>query len=97
VGSPGRQRTGSSHRTSCSEYLRLHTTQINKINKININGCEKGDFLKSMYIHFTTGLRNICTMNQERGKKLQTCLKLNNNFAEEFSFYLKVEFCAWKI
>ena len=50
----------------------------------------KGRFLKSMYIQFTTGLHNICTMNQERGKILQTCLKLNNNFTKEFSFYMKV-------
>ncbi len=50
----------------------------------------KGRYFKSMYIQFTTGLRNICTMSQERGKKLQTCPKLNNNFTKEFSFYMKV-------
>jgi hypothetical protein len=50
----------------------------------------KGRFFKSMYIHFNTGLRNICTMNQERGKTLQTCLKLNNNFTKKFGFYMKV-------
>jgi hypothetical protein len=36
----------------------------------------KGRLFKSMYIYFTTGLRNICTMNQERGKKTANLSKI---------------------